>query len=217
MIRDGFLNRSNLPSGSSYTRDLQVLVKQARHHDSEVRLEAVTAIGARKLKKASGVLRCALSDQDVLVRAQAAESLGWLQEQPASRALLKLMRRDPDELVRAYAASALGDIGDSKRKQSLVIALRTERSALVRAHIYEALIKLGQRDFLSRLYVLLSHRRYHVRCTAAHILAEVSPSGTVQRTIARLKIALRRERIPATRSSIRNSLKELANRSKSNT
>src|SRR3954452_19899044 len=80
--------------------------------DAKLRREAITAMGALKVKDAVPDLVAALQDRDAEVRAKAAESLwsvGGADTAEAVPALLPLLR-DKDAGVRLSAAGALGQI-----------------------------------------------------------------------------------------------------------
>src|SRR5882724_6653151 len=81
--------------------------------DAELRREAITAMGALKLKDAVPELIAALKDKDAKVRAKAAESLwsvGGADTTEAIPALVPLLK-DKDANVRLNTAGALGQIG----------------------------------------------------------------------------------------------------------
>src|SRR6266436_172939 len=81
--------------------------------NAELRREAITAMGALKVKDAVPDLIAALKDKDAKVRAKAAESLwsvGGADTAEAIPALLPLLN-DKDISVRLSTAGALGQIG----------------------------------------------------------------------------------------------------------
>ncbi len=152
----------------------------------------------------------ALANRDPLKRIEAAEAIGQLKIREGIRSLARILRGDPNELVRAYAASTLGVLG--KHDSLLLNAMRKEHSELVLVHLHAALVRGGQDQFLLPLCQFILHPRYHVRCTAAHLLAEVSPRAHAYLVRLWLKTALQYERTIAVRSSIKGSLQELSSR-----
>src|SRR4051812_29233617 len=81
--------------------------------DAQLRREAITAMGALKVKDAVPELITALKDKEAPVRAKAAEALwsvGGADTAAAVPALLPLLK-DRDAAVRLNAAGAVGQVG----------------------------------------------------------------------------------------------------------
>jgi len=170
-----------------------------------------SATSHRGVTNTSANIDTALKSRDPLVRVRAVEDLGEISTRASLMKLNHAIHRDPNELVRAYAASSLGQIKTRKSVHILHASLRNESSALVKAHIYAAYVRLAMavEKSLEALHRLLSHRRYHVRCTTAHLLAAVASKATQPRITLWLQQALRVERTIAAKSSLRGSLREL--------
>src|SRR5262249_21934632 len=112
--------------------------------DPSLRREAITALGALKIKDAFPDLLAAVSDKDPQTRAKAAEalwSLGGADTKEAIPALLPLLK-DKESSVRLSAVGALGQIGpDAATAVSALKNTLNDSDGYVRA---QAATALGQ-------------------------------------------------------------------------
>jgi HEAT repeat protein len=114
------------------------LQKQATNVFAPTRRIVMYLLARYHDKTSLAVLLVGLQDNDALVRAEAALSLGKLHAQAATSDLCRLLK-DPDEHARGAATYALGLIGD---KDALRPMLQDE-AAFVRAIAAESLQRLG--------------------------------------------------------------------------
>ena len=114
--------------------------------------EAVGRLGSGNSRPHEG-LRLLLRDQSPLVRIQALESLGLLQDLEVIPQIVERLS-DDDPLVRAYAARAVADLGGASYASAIEDALRTETNEHARAGLTEALFLLGKSELLVELLAL---------------------------------------------------------------
>ncbi len=111
-------------------RTLEAALRDLGEKKAEVRASAVrdlTRHGVSDRERVIGGLERALTDQNALVRATAAECLGELVATESLSKLLVLVE-DEHQLVRQNAILALGELGDSRAQQRLERALRDSRA-----------------------------------------------------------------------------------------
>ena len=113
----------------------------------------------------------ALTDEEVDVRARAADSLGRMRHRPARPALLQALG-DPSWEVRAQAAKALGKIGDPQDVLRMAQAL-SDREWWVRNNAAAALREMGEAGESPLVEMLWDEDRF-ARETAAQALEEGS-------------------------------------------
>jgi putative membrane-bound dehydrogenase-like protein len=89
----------------------ELLRKTVTDTSVPVRVQAIRALGTRKMAAAAGEITNALGDPDAEVRLQAAIALGRIGAKPAAAALTKTLS-DEDRWVRFAARAALAKIGD---------------------------------------------------------------------------------------------------------
>jgi HEAT repeat protein len=93
-------------------------------------------------RSAVGPLAAALAEADPVMRAHAAQALGWLKPVQATDAL-KSALRDSDVSVRTEAAWALGELATDDARAALAEAARFEDAA-TRTAAATALVRAGQ-------------------------------------------------------------------------
>lgn len=196
------------------TRDaIAPLVSRLDDPDNEVRMLAVGSLGDLLRGKTPPALLRKLQDSNELVRIETAESIGAIGDKQALTALWKSLD-DKSPLVRSYVAGAIGELGNKKDMVKLADRLRKEKSDTSKVGYYQALYKLGKRDVLDELLHMLSHSKdYRVRCAVSKILSDIvqDKKGALFIQTA-LQKALRLEPTKAAKSSIRSSIRNIAER-----
>lgn len=184
--------------------ELENLVRT--HRNSFVRAAAVQAL-AESPRPSLPVLRRAIRDaRDQMVQIEIAEALGQAKDKNAVPVLRKLAATRRRPLVRAASIDALGQIGSRSQLSFLRRITAGERNALVRASMFAALHRLGDASSLERLIAALEHRSYLVRIRAANLLSELKDARARLRVRHALGNALRAEKVPTVRSSLRKAL-----------
>lgn len=117
------------------------LVKGLRAETAEGRVRAAIALGKTGDPQAFDLLRSALDDSNVGVRAGAAYALGQIRKPAALKHLIPALN-DPEWIVRWAAAYAIGNIPDTQSVEPLIAALKDPDSD-VRARIIETLGEIG--------------------------------------------------------------------------
>jgi HEAT repeat protein/beta-lactamase regulating signal transducer with metallopeptidase domain len=108
--------------------------------NTEIRIQAVSALGEMGLKQAPAPLLAAAKDQKPEVRGAVASTLARIGD-PKAVPVLKVMLGDTDADVREWAITALGEIRDQTALEALVAALKSTDPAVRRS----AAQALGQR------------------------------------------------------------------------
>jgi HEAT repeat protein len=148
----------------------------------------------------------ALTDPNLLVRVQAAESIGTRVNQRTRTALRRALN-DKSPLVRSYVAAALGRTGGHSDRMLLRRRVVQERYGTAKLGFLEGLWLIGDRSVFADALRLVENRDYRVRCAAASALAfTFFNRHTRERIVAALRERLRRETTVAARSTIVRSL-----------
>jgi HEAT repeat protein len=141
----------------------------ARDSESQVRAEAVRALGELGSEAEDVLIAALVEDTDEVVRQMAAQALGMLGGERALAVLVETLRRTEEgEEVRSACAEALGDTFEPEAVPPLLEALN-DPSALVR---YDAALALGQLGDVRALDKLSS--------MAEHDTGEIVGVGTVR-------------------------------------
>lgn len=121
-------------------RYVAAFTKLLSDQNTEVRIQAVSALGEMGLKQAPAPLLAAAKDQKPEVRGAVAAALARIGD-PKAVPVLKGMLGDSDADVREWAITALGEIRDQTALEALVGALKSTDPAVRRS----AAQALGQR------------------------------------------------------------------------
>ncbi len=120
-----------------------VLVALLADADRMVRNQAVEVIGILRYGPAvTGIEHLLLQDEDWVVRASAAETLGDIADACALDSLEAALA-DEVEPVRAYAALAIGLIGEGNRLPALRRRLAVDKAPGVRSELLVSAMRLG--------------------------------------------------------------------------
>jgi HEAT repeat protein len=129
--------------GSAAPALVAALFRAASDPESQVRGQAILALGSIRADDARDLFLRSLTDEDWLVRMFAATAIGWMPDPRAVEPVIKLLDED-DPLVRGAAAFTLGAIGEARSVPALQAQLEAERDRDARAAIEEALGKLAE-------------------------------------------------------------------------
>ena len=121
----------------------------------------------------------ALRDADVMVRLEAAQSLGQMEDTLAVAALSRALREDADPEVRKMAAWALGNIESSAAVPALSQALRSDRDPDVRRTAVWALGQIEDADALPALAEALKTNDVELRRQAVWALGQIEDARAV--------------------------------------
>ena len=117
-----------------------------------------------------GVLLEKLDDPDPEVRRSAIEALGYSESYRAVVPLLEQFQADETRL-RWQAVKSIGILRDSRGRDSLTNVIRNSREdESVRVEAVLSLKKLGERDVLAPVIVILKEGKEEERVKARHIL-----------------------------------------------
>ena len=112
--------------------NLEILLKKLKDPDPFVRVEALQALGERQEVQSFVSVCDSLNDENIYVRAYAAEALGKIGRIDISIALLRLLPGldDPSPYVRAMMVAALGELQDERVVDSVRECLHDEDEAV---------------------------------------------------------------------------------------
>jgi HEAT repeat protein len=140
----------------------------------ESRMTACWLLGRWSDEAALGPLVAALHDPDPRIRAEAAKSLGTLDNPRAVPDLIAVLQADADADARLSAAYALGPLGDRRAVGPLLAKLAdTGEESRVRGFVAEALTFYRQRQVVAGLIAVLSDPSAEMRFWAAFALGEL--------------------------------------------
>ena len=132
-----------------------------------------------KQKDVEGLIR-ALTNEDYLVRKEAARSLTRVGDERAVKALIEALRYESWEddytvliSVRESAADALGNIGDKRALNPLIQSLSEDSDEEVRWKSAAALGKIGDQSAVEPLIDALKDKSWGVRKNASNALGDI--------------------------------------------
>jgi HEAT repeat protein len=140
----------------------------------ESRMTACWLLGRWSDEAALGPLVATLHDPDPRIRAEAAKSLGTLDNPRAVPDLIAALQADADAVARVSAAYALGQLDDPRAVDPLLAKLAdTGEEPRVRGFVAEALIFYREQRVVAALIAVLSDPSAEVRFWAAFALGEL--------------------------------------------
>ena len=186
------------------------LVEPLLHdNNQDVRYDTAECVGILQKGRRSSPsgLRDLLRDRSAVIRAQAAESLGLLEDRGALPKIARLLS-DKDPVVRSYAASTVGTLEGYTYLNNIRRGLIREKHDLARVGFYECLFLLGERESFPEMLMLLRSSDYHVRCSVANTLEGMPlEAPEVELAITALAAASRKPCAVADKTTTRRVLK----------
>ncbi len=163
---------------------LPQLISALSDEDTDVRQNAIIALGNLGDPRAVEPLISALSDEDTDVRQNAIIALGKLGDSRAVEPLIAALK-DADPFMRSRAAFALGEIEDSRAIEPLIDALKDE-DRLMRFSAVDALNQLDDQRVIELLIAALKDADPFMRSRAAFALGKLDDSRDVGPLISAL-------------------------------
>ena len=120
---------------------LQTAMSELQSTDCKTRRKSVKVLNKLKHVSAASSLRAALSDEDGIVRATAAETLGSIKDNLSVLTLTEMLENDSYDHAQAAAAKALGLIGDKRAVEAIIKGLK-DKSGYVRKWCWTSISKL---------------------------------------------------------------------------
>lgn len=152
------------------------LLSSLKDSSSLVRLNAIESLGLlQSVESMHEISRLLQTDEDPLVRLQAAETLRMFNEPSVLPPLIEALN-DPDAGVRAYAADSIGHLRVANAASSLIQQLSSEQSLFVRAYLLSALYQLGNTSALTSLIELIESADNVLAVTLLNLAAELATS-----------------------------------------
>lgn len=197
--------------GTNHPEALRLATRFADDEDYEVRVAALSCVGAAGDVASRPLLRKGLTDEEPLVRVAAIEALvalGSLDDE--SLGAVERLLDDQSEMVRAYAGWALGRVGSPSAEAPLARRLPVEPSAVAKAGIVEGLYRLtSEALYLDMLQELLEDSDPEARAFTSNSMVGVATKDNAKQLIERLVLALNKESYPAIRDVIESNLQTL--------
>lgn len=160
--------------------DVAQAAKAVKSPDPDIRRQAVLELGrggvrdAQTLGNVLALLMLVLrDDEEALVRAAAASSLGFWQQQVATMPLVAALK-DESAMVRQEVTRSLGKTSDPEAVPALIVTLQMDPSAEVRSAAAEALGGFERDDIAEVLVEALGDRSLAVRYAASRGLTKVT-------------------------------------------
>ena len=143
-----------------------------------------TAVGEKNGKDVDSLIKD-LKDENSTIRADAAKTLGEINDTKAVYPLIQALK-DDNESVRAEAATSLGNTKDDQAVYPLIQAL-TDRKPVVRFEIANALVEIGKSAVEPLIQALKDKKENSsVREYAASALGEINDTRAVDPLIQAL-------------------------------
>ena len=157
------------------------LEQLASNDNSEIRMRVAEALGCHHCKESEKRLMLMLRDADVLVRAEACDSLSFSVNEDIIETLLDIYINDSEEMVRGYAVLAIGDIYqnidkqiNNELKEALFKHLEPGNDWLIIA-VLRTLILNGHKKYIDDLTKKLESSNYVDRIFAVSSFADLLP------------------------------------------
>lgn len=171
-LRAGLLDM--VEAGDTATADRMAAALDAAHYSPHQRALFLRVLGrtadGRQIERLFGVL----DSNDHVLRAAAADALGWIGDARAVPALIGILRQTSDhEAVREVAAEALGKLGHADAVPHLIAAL-TDPNEWVRRAAAVSLGVLGDTSAVEPLSALLQDEDTMVQDAAFESLKQLS-------------------------------------------
>jgi len=152
-------------------------------HPTEVRRKAVVWLSKnaarclsdeRKDKLVLVLAEVLAADEDRLVRAYSATSIGRLQRPSGVAPLVKAMKEDPDRIVRWDSVKALASLRDKSTVNDLLHVARADVDTDVRIAAVEGVASVADDRAISALITMLSDRNESVAAAAGRALEKLT-------------------------------------------
>lgn len=171
--------------------------------DTDTKRDILNLLGATKTSEAIPILIQLLSEDDWIVRSNAASQIGllgiWLDKsllEDALTALIHTLQRDPHASVRSSAAISLSVIGDSRVVTALIEAL-SQDDQVVRASVIHALGQLQDPVAIQPLIRCLKDNAYicEAAIKALRALNAAEALSQIRKLVISKDINIKRESI----------------------
>lgn len=179
---------------------LDILSKES---DSEIRSRVAELLGSIPCDQSERILLSLLEDEDMIVRVQVCDSLGFSKNQKILHLLCKKAKHE-QWMVRGYAVLSIGDIAKKLDKTEqlktyhiLNNLLSHEKSRWVKLSYYYAFILLGKTNYYSRFIDKIDDRDYHIRCAVCNGIPELIDKDNYVITEKKLQDRLKLEDVNA--------------------
>jgi hypothetical protein len=203
-----FLNRLE-ETGEFDENDLENLQVLATNADNEIRNRLAQVLANCQCTLSEKILMQLLEDEDVLVRANACDSLYFSTSIQTIDTLKHYIISDK-YLVRGYAVLSIADIAINTGLHKdiaafLEVKIKTERSVWVRICYYRSLCILGYEDYYNNILSELSNKYYKNRLCALNAVGELVNLKKQQKT----RLALENRLILETAYSVKNKIQKI--------
>ncbi len=141
----------------------QRLVQYLEHSSYKVRLKAAIQIGRLRIRQAAPALKKSLSDDNDLVRAAAAYSLGQLGDQSYRKDLITLLK-DPKTLLNKAATKALKALDRAQKTRPMYLVVLNDPILVPGAGkgLAKRLKRILKRDLAENTMMVLSEGEHEV-------------------------------------------------------
>lgn len=192
--------------------DLEFLIKNSENSDSEIRDYIAGLLVYFDGERAQNTLLKLCGDADELVRTNACDSLSVYPSKKVYDRLLQIYKTDQSVLVKNFALLSAVDMvkyvgADEKELKKILHRVVEEHSGQILTTAYEGLYILGEKDALKKLFEMLGHADYTVRCSVVNTFLDIADNENINEIVQKLKKHRENEKSGAVLSTIDNFLK----------
>lgn len=192
--------------------DLEFLIKNSENSDSEIRDYIAELLVYFDGETAQNTLLKLCGDADELVRTNACDSLSVYPSKKVYDRLLQIYKTDKSILVKNFAllsaVDMVNDVGADEKEMKKILHGVEEHSGQILTTAYEGLYILGEKDALKKLFEMLGHADYTVRCSVVNTFLDIADNENINEIVQKLKKHRENEKSGAVISTINNFLKK---------
>ena len=195
--------------------DFKLMLDFSSDNDSFVKCSLASLFVNFTNEKSKRILLEFLSDKNINVRIEAADSLSYFNDNEVVSALKNASIFDKNYLVRGYAISSIGHISKNIKFireeifEHICNRLSIEKMVFCKLNCYFALYLLGKKQYLDNILKLINTKSYRNRCAVVNTLAELCDKNNIATITTILKKRAKIEKTVAVSSTIYDCLVKL--------
>ena len=201
-----------------FDQDIEALFALSKDNDSEIRARvAECLVFAKKDNRITNILINLCKDKDILVRANACDTMGNFADSNIKKCLLSIINnRNERILVKKFALLSYADICVQERKKDgkslFMEQMHTSRSIPLQVACLYGLYMLGERGRINDLLALINASDYRNRIFVVNTLLDLSLHSNKmnrQTICAYFEERLRFETVESVRETLLSGIRQL--------